>query len=366
MKKVLLTLSLSSFCFLLSICVFGNENIVVNKEYKLSTIFQTERSEVIWGFDFISKDELVISLRSGKLYYFNILTNEKIQLEVPDIYSSGQGGLLDVHFKTLQGIDYIYFTFSLKVGKVVTTALARGEYKNKRLENLKTIFKANVKSDSSSHFGSRLVFTDNHLFMTIGDRGERKYAQDLSYHNGKILRLTFDGRAAKGNPFESKPDALYEIWSYGHRNPQGIDINPVNQKIYSAEFGPRGGDEVNIINKAKNYGWPIITYGREYWGFKIGSTHKKGMEQPLVYWTPSISPSGMAFYTGDKIKEWKNNLFLAALGGSHLRRLVIKDDRIVSQTVLFKKLGERFRHVRTGLDGYLYVSTDSGKIIKIE
>jgi glucose/arabinose dehydrogenase len=244
--------------------------------------------------------------------------------------------------------------------------LARGIYKNKALSEIKTLFSAKTNSDEREHFGSRLLFKDNTIFMTIGDRGKRDLAQNLDYHNGKILRLTLEGKPATGNPFEKTKNALPEIWSYGHRNPQGIDIDPITGEIYSIEFGPRGGDELNLIQKSKNYGWPVITYGKEYWGPSIGDTHNEGMQQPVIHWTPSISPSGMTFYHSEKYPEWKNSLFLAALGSRHLRRLELKDNQVTSEEMLFSDLNERIRHVRISPDGYLYFSTDSGKLMKVE
>lgn len=243
--------------------------------------------------------------------------------------------------------------------------MARGIYQNKTVSDVKTLFSAKTNSDKREHFGSRLLFKDNTIFMTIGDRGKRKHAQNLSYHNGKIIRLTMDGKPALGNPFENKKDALPEIWSLGHRNPQGIDLDPVTGELYSIEFGPRGGDELNIIKKSANYGWPVITYGKEYWGPSIGDTHKKGMEQPVIYWTPSISPSGMVFYNSDKYPPWKNSLFLAALGSQHLRRLEINKGKVTSEEILFSENKERVRHVRISPDGWLYYSTDSGKLKRV-
>lgn len=363
-------IKVKSFITIIIFTLFSNTIIsakakeISSKEYRLDTIFEAE-NKTIWSFDFISDTEIILGLKEGKIYYFNLATAEKRLISTPVVHSSGQGGLLDIHFKKIDNKSYVYFTYSLKTGKEITTALARGQYVEKSIINIKTIFKAKVYGDSGRHFGSRLIFNEEYIFMTIGERGERKYAQNLAYHNGKILRLTYDGKAAKGNPFTAVANALPEIWSYGHRNPQGIDINPVDNKIYSVEFGPRGGDELNLIAKGNNYGWPVITYGHEYHGPKIGTTHKEGMQQPLVYWTPSISPSGMVFYRGDKIPQWKNNIFVAALGSTHLRRLVLKNGRVTLQQVLLNDLGERFRHVRNSPDGYLYFCTDSGKIIKI-
>lgn len=316
---------------------------------------------VVWGFSFINKDEILVTHRSGEFYYYNIKTKEKLKLPTPQITAINQGGLLDV----LINGDQVYLTYSGDKGDKVVTSLAKAQYKNKSIQNLKTIFQATMGGNTGRHFGSRLVIKDNHLYMTIGDRGERNFAQSLSHHDGSILRLTLDGKAAPGNPFAEKKNALPEIYSWGHRNPQGIDIDPVSGEIYSCEFGPKGGDELNHIKPGVNYGWPVITYGTEYWGPVIGTTRKMGMEQPITYWTPSISPSGMVFYRGDKIPEWKNNLFLANLGSKHLRRLVLKDRKVIKQEELFKSMNERIRQVRNGLDGYLYFSTDSGKIFKV-
>tara|TARA_B100001248_G_scaffold262731_2_gene261835 strand:- start:4774 stop:5817 length:1044 start_codon:yes stop_codon:yes gene_type:complete len=325
-----------------------------------------EGKDVVWGFDFLNQDEMLISERGGELYYYNIKTKEKKSLKAPKVKARSQGGLLDVMIYPEADTTYVYLTYSQPTKDVVTTALARAEYKNKSLQNLKTIFSAKVKSDTHKHYGSRLVVKDGYLFMTIGDRGERDYAQDLSLHNGKILRLNLDGSVPKDNPYVGQKGILPEIWSYGHRNPQGIDIDPLSNRIYSVGFGPRGGDELNFIEPKKNYGWPVITYGREYWGPKIGEKKKDGMEQPVVYWTPSISPSGMVFYRGDKVKKWQNQLFLANLASEHIRRLKLKDNKVVEQEELFQDMEERFRHVRNSPDGYLYASTDSGKILRLE
>jgi len=243
--------------------------------------------------------------------------------------------------------------------------VARGILKETTLESTEVIFQAKVDSDTTRHFGSRLVFHQGHIFMTIGDRGERAYAQKLNLHQGSILKLTHSGKAAADNPFLKTKNALAEIWSYGHRNPQGIDVHPETKELWSCEFGPRGGDELNLIKKGRNYGWPVITYGKEYWGPSIGDTKKTGMEQPIEYWVPSISPSGMVFYTGDKIKSWKNDLFLANLSSTHLRRLRIRNNKVIEQEKLFESIDERIRHVRNAADGYLYFSTDSGKIFQI-
>ncbi len=321
---------------------------------------------VLWGFDFISDSEVLVGLRSGEFYYYNIKTKKKKPLKAPKVRSQGQGGLLDILLVRANDKKYIYYTFSEDYKDKIVTSLARAEYENKSIKNLKVIFRTNIKGSSAKHFGSRLLHKDKHLYMTVGDRGKRELAQSLNYHNGSILKLTLDGKPAKDNPYVKTKNALPEIWSYGHRNPQGIDVDPVTQAIYSIEFGPRGGDELNLITKKSNYGWPIITYGKEYWGPSIGGTHKKGMKQPVEQWTPSISPSGMVFYRGNKIKAWAGNLFLACLGARQLRRVVLDNNKVIRQEKLFEGLNERIRQVRQSLDGELYFSTDSGKLYKVK
>ena len=327
---------------------------------------------VIWGFAFLSPDELLVTLRRGKLLYVNLADGSAREIAHNlNVVDKGQGGLLDVHFAPAQGNDYVYLTYSTEsadndalLGDTLTTALARGVWNGSELTGLTDIFIAKVEGGSGRHFGSRLEFVGDHLYMTVGDRAERDLAQSLEFHNGKILRLTRDGAAAADNPFTGDTEALPEIWSYGHRNPQGIDTDATGV-LYSIEFGPRGGDELNLIEPGLNYGWPVISHGREYWGPSF-DTHQTGMEQPVVFWTPSISPSGMAFYQGEEIPDWKGNLFLAVLGETHLRRLVLEDNRVIMQEPLFEELGERVRQVRTGFAGEkLYFSTDNGNIYRV-
>lgn len=354
------------FIFILALISFStfaekNETIVVEELFN--------RSDVIWGFDFLNQDEIIFSERGGKLFHFHQKNKKVTELNGPNlIFSRGQGGLLDVLVHRENDVTYIYLTYSETTGPSgATTSLGRGVWKEGKLENFQRIFQAKADGGRNIHFGSRLVFDQQgHLYMTIGDRGDRDRAQELTNHHGSVLRLTADGKPVSGNPFMTTQHALPEIYSYGHRNPQGIALNPSNNQIWAVEFGPRGGDEVNHIQAGKNYGWPVITYGKEYWGPKIGvGTHKEGMEQPLIHFTPAISPSGMAFYSGDKFPQWKGNLFLAALSETHLHRLEFKEDKVVAQERLLENLKERMRMVRSGPDGHLYVSTDSGKILKL-
>ncbi len=333
----------------------------------LKTKVLVQSDDVIWGFAYLSDDEIIFSEREGSLFYYNIKMGKKKRLTPPKVIAKGQGGLLDVKIKKIGRETYLYITFSERKGDTITTSLARAKWisASRNHHPFVTLFQAVVVGNGGRHFGSRLVFADESLYMTIGDRGERKYAQDRTKHNGSILRLTFKGRPYRQNPFLKEKEYLPEIWSYGHRNPQGIDIHPQTGKVYSVEFGPRGGDELNLVEKGKNYGWPVITYGREYWGPKIGTTHRKGMEQPLIHWSPVISPSGMVFYRGNKLRSWKNQIFVAGLSSQQLRRLKLAKGKVVEQEPLLTELGERIRHVENTPDGFLAVSTDAGQIVKI-
>ncbi|MEE3079574.1 MAG: PQQ-dependent sugar dehydrogenase [Bdellovibrionota bacterium] len=338
-------------------------SLITFADYKASPVFK-DGSDVIWGFDFLNNDQIIFTERDGKLWIYDQKKKKKSEVTgLPKIKAYGQGGLLDILVLKEKEETFLYFTYAKEIGESINTAFARAKLKEGQLKDVKDLFVSKVNSDERYHFGSRIILKDNQFYLTLGDRGQRKNAQDLSNHNGTIVRINKDGSIPKDNPFKDK--GLDSIWSYGHRNPQGIDIDPVTKKIWSVEFGPRGGDELNLIRGGINYGWPVITYGKEYWGPSIGDTHKKGMEQPVKHYVPSISPSGMAFYVGDKIEEWRNDLFVAALGSQFLLRLKIKDDKVVEEKRYFEDLNERIRQVRNGPDGYLYFSTDSGKIFKV-
>lgn len=332
--------------------------------YKFETLLQ--RESVVWGFDFLKGGRIVFSERAGILAIFDPKTKKVTELKgAPKVWAQGQGGLLDVRVHPSK-TDVLFFTYSEPVGDKATTALATAKFSGSELSEFKKLFSAHQPNSNDIHFGSRIEFDGaGHLFITVGDRDNRKRAQELSYHQGKILRLNEDGSVPKDNPFASRAGAKPEIYSYGHRNPQGLARHPSTGELWEAEMGPRGGDEVNFVKPGANYGWPLVTYGREYWGPSIGVKSKPGIEEPIVYWAPSISPSAAAFYSGNAFPEWKGNLFLGTLSGMHLRRLVLDGKRVVRQETLLEKLGLRFRNVRTGPDGYLYLSTDDGKIARL-
>ncbi len=290
----------------------------------------------------------------------------------------GQGGLMDIalHPDFLKN-KKVYFTYSKKMGRKQTTALARGIFtgmREKKIKQVKDIFLAKPFISSSIHFGSRLVFDkQKFLFMTVGDRHQRHKAQSLNTHLGKVLRLTDEGQAPQDNPFYKKRSnktelALPEVWSFGHRNPQGLYIHPETGELWEQEHGPRGGDEINLIKKGLNYGWPIITYGKEYWGPRIGEGFvKKGLEQPVKYYVPSIAPCGLLIYSGKKFKKWKGHFFSGALVLTHLNRLKISQKNIVKEEEkLLSSLGLRVREVIEGPKGFIYVSTDDGKILRLQ
>lgn len=327
-----------------------------------------------WGITQLKDGRFLTTEKSG---FFNLLSADgkiiKKIVGLPKVDPSGQGGLLDVALDPdFEESRMVFWTFSEPFENGNLTSVAKGKLSDDetKIEDPKVIFRATPSYKGKLHYGSRIVFDKNgNLFVSTGERSDkatRPLAQDLSTYLGKIIRITKDGAAAKDNPFISEKDVKPEIYSYGHRNVQGLAIDPSTGELWNSEFGPRGGDEINLIKAGKNYGWPDITYGLEYSGDKIGKhiTQKEGMEQPVYYWDPVISPSGITFYTGN-IKEWNNNLFLACLSGEHIDRIILKNDKVVGEERLLEDMGERFRDVLNGNNGSLYAITDSGKLIKI-
>ncbi|WP_332732047.1 PQQ-dependent sugar dehydrogenase [Flavihumibacter sp.] len=293
---------------------------------------------------------------------------------LPAVNSKGQGGLLglvlDPSFATNRTI---FWTFSEDTEGGSLTSVAKGRLSDdeKTIENATVIYRAAPAYKGTLHYGSRILFdkTGNIIFSTgeRSDKETRPQAQDLKSGLGKIIRITPDGKPAPGNPFLDNANARPEIYSYGHRNVQSLAFHPVTGDLWEAEFGPRGGDELNLIQPGKNYGWPVITYGIEYSGGSIGDViqQKEGMEQPVYYWDPVLSPGGMTFYTGDAIPEWKNNLFIGGLSSTHIARLVIENNKVVGEERILPGVGERFRDVTQGKDGALYAVTDGGKLYRI-
>jgi glucose/arabinose dehydrogenase len=254
---------------------------------------------------------------------------------------------------------WVYLSFSAGEGNL-STHLGRGRLQGEALTEFQLLFQATAAGEGGEHFGGRLLFErGGYLFLGLGDRHQRNRAQDLSDHNGSLIRLRDDGLAPVDNPFLGRADALDEIYTYGHRNIQGLALHPETGELWISEHGPQGGDEINLIAAGINYGWPLITYGEEYGGGKIGETHREGMEQPIRHWTPAIAPAGAMFYSGDAFPAWKGNLFVGSLVGKKLVRLSLNSNRVVAEESLLAGQGHRIRDVGQGPDGFLYVLVDA-------
>lgn len=327
-----------------------------------------------WGITILPDGRLLITEKTGTM---KIVTTSGMVSEpitgLPAVNSGGQGGLLGLTTDPAFSKNRIvYWVFSEKTSTGNLTAVAKGTLSadEKKMENVSVIYRADPAHPSMGHYGGRiLVDKTGNLLVTTGERSNletRPQAQYLTSANGKVLRITKDGKPAPGNPVLGA-GAKPEIYSYGHRNVQNLAFHPVTGDIWTAEFGPMGGDELNLVKPGKDYGWPAITYGLEYSGAKVGEgiQQKEGMEQPVYYWNPSISPSGMSFYSGNMISEWKNNLFIGALSGKHILRLVIKDNKVVGEERLLADQNQRFRSTMQGKDGALYAITDEGRLYRI-
>jgi glucose/arabinose dehydrogenase len=328
-----------------------------------------------WSIAFLPDGRLLVTERPGRMRIVGKDGKLSPALAgIPRVFASGQGGLLDVALdRAYADNQTLYFCYAEPAQGGARTAVARARMLDEtspRLDAASVIFRQEGPLSTSNHFGCRIVQApDDNLFVTLGEHFVyRDQAQNLSNHLGKIIRIRPDGSAPSDNPFIAQTGARPEIWSYGHRNPQGLAFHPSTGKLWEHEHGPRGGDEINIIEKGKNYGWPVIGYGVDYSGARIHeSTHKPGMEQPLWHWTPSIAPSGMAFYTGDVFTGWRGNLFVGALAGEMLVRLELSGEKVTREERLMQQLHERIRDVRQGPDGALWLATDSssGPILRV-
>jgi len=327
---------------------------------------------VPWGMTFISDDEILFTERAGKAGILNVKTAGVRYLSgLPRVYASGQGGLLDV--ATRRGFmpgDWIYFTYSKKVQGRGVTVLARAHLRHNKLQDWQDLLVTQSATNTGRHYGSRIAFDDQgYLYFSVGDRGQRPNGQDLSTHAGSILRLTLEGEVPADNPFTNTSNARPEIWSYGHRNPQGLAWDGEHGRLWSIEHGPRGGDEINRIQKGKNFGWPVISFGKEYWGpVAVGEgTHKDGMEQPVKVYIPSIAPGSLLYYNGQAFPDWQGKLFAGALKLRHLNMITLDaQGRAIAEDRLLEDLGERIRALLQGPQGWIYLSTDSGKIFVLK
>jgi len=324
---------------------------------------------VIWAVDSVDTSTLIFTERSGRL---NLLRLDDFAVTpivgAPAVRAEGSGGLFDVMVDPdFADNGWIYMTYVKQVGDGSATAVTRGRLQDNKLTELSDLFVANNTSTEAAHWGSRVIMDrQRYLYITVGDRHVPDNAQDLSSHGGKVIRLHADGRVPDDNPFIDREGAAPEVWTYGHRNPQGLTLQPGTGTVFEQEHGPTGGDEINILVKGTNYGWPVITYGENIWGGQQAEgTARKGMEQPAKYWVPGVAPAGMTFYKGQRYEGWHGDLFNGTLRGQILRlRLdwgaVISEERLLPESV------DRIRDIAEGPDGLLYIATESGRIARIQ
>lgn len=349
---------------------------IKTEETPLRVVTVTDGLKNPWGIAFLPDGRMLVTERVGTMRIVSADGKKGPALAgLPDIVSRGQGGLLDVvlapDFATSKRI---YFSYSepAEEGKANSTAVSHAVLAGDKLEQVTRIFSQQPKIESTAHFGSRLVFSpDGTLFVTLGDRySAMQDAQTLNNHQGKVVRINTDGSAPQDNPYINTAGALPEIWSIGHRNVQGAALHPETGKLWTAEHGPQGGDEINLTEPGKNFGWPVITYGENYGGGKIGEgTQKDGMEQPLYKWVPSIAVAGFIFYTGDKFPSWKGDLLMTSLRAQTLVRLTLDGEKVVDEErLLTEEVGERLRHIAQSPDGFIYLLSDEsdGKIYRLE
>jgi glucose/arabinose dehydrogenase len=349
--------------------------IIRSEELNFRKEILVEGLKDAWAMVKLPDGRILVTEKAGQL---RIIENNKLLPEpvanVPVVDNGGQGGLLDIELHPdYANNGWIYFTLTKKGEKGSMTNLVRAHLKDNALADIQPIFEPPAEDyvHSAIHYGSRIEFDEKHyLFFTIGERGDvttpENRAQKLTHVGGKVHRLYDDGRVPEDNPFVNTPGARPSIWSYGNRNPQGLRFQPGTGVLWETEHGPRGGDELNIIKKGANYGWPIITYGINYNGTPITDiTEKEGMEQPATYWTPSIAVSAMDFYTGDKFPKWKNNIFVGSLAHQKLIRVVLDKDNKVTHQEIVVQGGGRIRDVRCWDDGLIYVLYGEGKIVRL-
>jgi len=345
-----------------------NEIIVTDElNYEMELVFENEG--IIWGLEFLNDNSILATLKSGSIIHFKDGVKKELK-GVPEIYLRGQGGLLDIAIHpNFEKNKFIYLAYASEdiEGKGGNTTISRAILNGDTLEELEVLYKGTPDSRKGQHFGGRMEFdNENYLFFSIGDRGNRNVnPQDITIDGGKIYRIKDDGTIPKDNPFYNDGNAKKAIYSYGHRNPQGMFKHPVSGKIWTNEHGPRGGDEINIIEKGKNYGWPKITYGINYSGTTITKNKSlPNMEQPLYYWIPSIAPSSFEYISSEIYPDWKGSLLAGALVFKYIERIVLEDDIVVSRSKIAENLG-RPRDIKQGPDGYIYVSIENKGVYKI-
>lgn len=376
MKKLMILLLLAIFSITGTACAGEKsdspqvpDDDIVRSEvqaFRVETVL--EGIDVPWGLAFLPDGSMLVTQRSGELFILRSGSNEHDAISgVPEVYTRGQGGLLDVELHPdYEENGWIYLSYSYPDDDGGHTAIMRARLDGNALTDQEVLFKGEPPTTGRVHFGSRIRFDSNrYMYFSIGDRGEMENAQDLTNHSGKIFRLHDDGRIPADNPFVDDPNARPEIFTYGNRNAQGMAVHPDTDEVWTHEHGPRGGDELNIMRAGNNYGWPEITFGINYNGTIITEdTARAGMEQPVHYWTPSIAPSGMVFVTGDRYPEWKGNIMVGALAHQHLHRVVLDGNEVVHTERILEQIG-RVREVKMGADGYLYLGVEGTGIVRL-
>lgn len=329
-------------------------------DFRIEILF--EGLEHPWALAFLPDGRLLVTERPGRLNLLDPRDGSRQRVTgTPEVAARGQGGLLDIALHPdFAANGWVYLSYAARRDGGLSTHLGRGRLRDGRLEDFELLFRAAPGLSRGQHFGGRLLFDrEGYLFLGLGDHGERDSAQDLASHMGGLIRLHDDGRVPRDNPFVGRRDARPEIYSHGHRNPQGLALHPATGAVWLHEHGPRGGDEINLPAAGQNYGWPVTTHGREYHGPVIGpAPPQPGFASPIHHWTPSIAPSGMAFQQGDAFPDWQGDLFVGALVQRHLQRLRFAGTKLVEQERLLEDLGWRIRDVRSGPDGYLYLLPD--------
>jgi len=369
MKKSVLALYLFVVMVNFSCAQKAENGVNIPSKTMFSAVLVVDNLQIPWGMAFLPNGSLLIAEKSGEIIRFK--DGEKFSIDnVPEVYNRGQGGLMDIVLHPdYSNNGWLYFSYSSQEGgdKGGNTAIMRAKLDGNSLINKELLYKASPNTTKGQHFGSRLEFdNEEYLYFSIGDRGARDInPQDITRDGGKIYRIHDDGKIPTDNPFMEKDGAIKAAYTYGNRNPQGMARNPETGEIWLHEHGPQGGDEINIVQKGANYGWPIITYGINYSGTPItDKTEMEGMKQPIHYWVPSIAPSGMTFVTSDKYPDWKGNLLVGSLSFQYLERLELDGTKVIYREKLMEDIG-RVRNVRQGSDGFIYVAVEGKGIYKL-
>ena len=343
--------------------------ITCSSVYAWEAVQVSRGLSIPWGLAYVDDSTLLVTERNGAIKSVNLATGKhQVVAEIPNVWAQGQGGLLDIALSPFEE-NTLYVTYSKNVEGEGATTLASAVYIDGQLSNWRDLLVSTSRTDTGRHFGSRIAFDDNSVYFSIGDRGERSNGQNTRTHAGSIVRLNPDGSIPSDNPFISSSRALNEIWSYGHRNPQGLFFDPVSDRLWSIEHGPRGGDEINVIKKGANYGWPIVSFGKEYWGpVQVGEAiEKEGIEPPVKTYVPSIAPSSLVLYRGNKFPELKGKLLAGALKLTHINIVALSNDgEAIAEQRILSDLGERIRDIEVSPSGEIFFSTDNGNLYRLE